>query len=211
MAILGWIFTSMFLWTLEKNRSARDVTGQASDAPLSPYQRILGLEQGQWDSLDLSQQREYLEKRIEGFEALPAQDAKRRQLLPELYYWMATVATRMGDGDRAFAQLERAGIVPGAEDWYHMLRGAAFEARQQRQEALDAYLTSFSYELIPVVWSKLNQFSLSPAELIRRTREKLFERSRPFPDFDLQTPSGQPRRLADYKGRVVLVNFFFPG
>ncbi len=216
MGLLAWLFTSMFLWTWEKNREARDLSGRAPDAPpaaavQSPYERVLGVNRTEWEALGLGRQKEYLQDRLARFEALPESDPERRQTLPELYYWMATVTTRLGDGAGALGHLERAGIVRGAEDWYYLLRGAALEAKGDREEALDAYLTSFSHEPIPLLWEKARQFEeVGADELIRRTRQKLAGRSQPFEPFSLKTPAGEPRTLADFPGRVILVNFFFP-
>jgi hypothetical protein len=158
-------------------------------------------------------------------EALPKEDKERRRLeglkagLAYSYRSLATRCLEAGEpqgGLEALVQAEKhAGpsareLRPSIEE----IRAKIYAGMGKNQEALESYTRSFSVQMSPAIRDKIQTLALKtgkPAgDYFNRARELRQASAEPFKPFALKTDDGRPASLESLKGKVTLVNFFFP-
>jgi hypothetical protein len=169
---------------------------------------------------------EISEARIAEVEALPKEDPKRKDLdgmrrgLSYPRRELASLLAETGEPERALAELKKAEDAAGpgaARDQRSMieeLRGRILANMGKPEEALESYTRAFAFRMTPTTRDKILRVSSrtgKPSDgVFTRARELRREGLSAFPQFDLKTHDGKPASLDSLKGKVTLVNFFFP-
>ena len=195
---------------------AEELGKQAAQAEQSrALAQLYDLVPGEWEVKNEQQQVAHLQRLIMRYEQFPEGSASRREKFPLLYFRLATLLLRLGEPEVSLDVLERVRDTRGEEAFYYALRGTLRLTLNRPQAALDDFLESLSFEPEPVLWTRARQLAdeinRSPADLTREIMARAGRRGWEFPDYRLKTLSGNDRHLSDFNGRVVLVNFFFPG
>lgn len=178
------------------------------------YAELLDLEPDQWEEMVDSERKTHLARTINRLEQLPSNSHKDERLTT-LYTLLVSMLIQSGEGRQALAYLDR---MPPAENvgaWAANARGNAHELLGEFEAALKAYVDSFVMQTDRQVWESIRRLAQRRGEPPSRysdvIRASLIERGRVFPSFELKTPEGKTRTLADYVNEAVLVIFFFPG
>jgi len=163
--------------------------------------------------------------RLTEIEALPKEDPQRRRLaalkegLPYSYKDLASLYFESGaprEGLEALVQAEKlAGTSSGAlQPSIEEIRAKIQAGMGKTGEALESYTRSFSFRMSPGIGDRIRTLASKtgkPAgDYFSRARELRQARAEPFKAFTLKTADGKPATLESLKGKVTLVNFFFP-
>jgi hypothetical protein len=163
--------------------------------------------------------------RVTEMEALPKEDPERRRLvglkegLAYSYKDLASLYFESGEPQEGLEALVQAEKLAGASS--RALRPSLEETRAKIQagmgkteEALESYTRAFSFRMSPAIRDKIRTLASKkgkPADgYFSRARELRQASAEPFKAFALKTDDGKPARLESLKGKVTLVNFFFP-
>ncbi len=127
----------------------------------------------------------------------------------------AWVYLKQGDAAKAVELLETAKKTapePIEEIDVHLAK--AYQAAGKKAEAKDIYVALLLDQENPEFREAVTQLSRdlgsSPAPIFRDIDRKREERAKPAPDFTLKDYSGKDVHLSDFKGSIVLVNFWHP-
>jgi cytochrome oxidase Cu insertion factor (SCO1/SenC/PrrC family) len=81
-------------------------------------------------------------------------------------------------------------------------------------EALESYTRSFAFRMNVKTLDKIRSLAersgKKPDDYIASARQIRLEGAEPFKPFELKTVEGSSKTLDALKGKVTLVNFFFP-
>ena len=188
---------------------------QSSAGPEGTAAELFDLSPGTWEIMTDKDRRAHLESLIGQYESRSPDDPARTRKFPALYFALATLLSRSGEGAEALKVLDRIPLHPQTDSLLHLVRGQVYQSMSNSAKAMDSYLTSFSMDAQPWTWQRLDsvakQLGFSQQQTLKQVRGLLGRRARTFPSFDLATPQGQKKSLADFSNQAVLVNFFFPG
>lgn len=188
---------------------------QSSGAPESTAAELFDLSPGEWEIMTEKSRRDHLESLIGEYEDRPPDDPLRTRKFPALYFALATLLSRSGEGVEALKILDRIPLHPQTDSLLHLVRGQVYLSMSNPAKAMDNYLMSFSMDAQPWTWRRLDsvakQLGYSQQQTLEQVRGILGQRAQDFPSFDLATPGGQKKTLADFSNQAILVNFFFPG
>ena len=188
---------------------------QAVEGAAATAAELFELAPDEWEKKTDPDKRAHLESLIEIYSRRSADDPVGGRKLPALYFALATLLGRSGEGAEALRILEQIPPDPQTESLLHLVRGQVYQNMEQPSKALGSYLSSFALDAQPWTWQRLEivsrQLEVSQAELLKSVRRLLARGARSFPSFNLKTPAGENRQLADFSSQAILVNFFFPG
>jgi tetratricopeptide (TPR) repeat protein len=163
--------------------------------------------------------------RITELEALPKEDPKRRDLewipssLASRYQEAASRLYDTGETGKGLEFLSRAEKVLGnpsreQRSWIEEIRGKIYTAMGRTTEALECYTRSFAFQMnidtLDRIRSLAERSGKKPEDFIASARQIRLEGAEPFKPFELKTIEGSAKTLDALKGKVTLVNFFFP-
>lgn len=128
------------------------------------------------------------------------------------------VAYRMGDYASAANLLKQAvDQVPDAGDAMAEIRGRlamAYDKAGMKREARDLYADMLVNAVDPDMKARVIALSTeldgSADAAMKQIQEKRALQAKDAPNFTLKTYDGQPVSLADYRGKVVMLNFWHP-
>ena len=166
-----------------------------------------------------------IKTRITELEALPKEEPKRRDLewipssLSSRYQEAASLLYDTGETEKGLEFLSRAEQVlsnPSREQrsWIEEIRGKIYNAMGRTTEALESYTRSFAFRMNIKTLDKIRSLAerggKKPEDFIASARQIRREGAEPFKPFELKTIEGSAKTLDALKGKVTLVNFFFP-
>jgi hypothetical protein len=161
--------------------------------------------------------------RLAEMEALPKEERRRlaglKESLAYSYKDLASLYLETGEPQEGLEALAQAEKLAGASS--RALQPSIEETRAKIQagmgkteEALESYTRSFSFRMSPAIRDKIRTLAAKtgkPAgDYFGRARELRRGNAEPFKAFTLKTDDGKPATLESLKGKVTLVNFFFP-
>ena len=226
-ALTLWILSSLLLGACSRyaeepsrvsTRSAQPRSSPSRQSQMSPEgtaAELFDLSPGTWEIMTEKDRRAHLESLIGEYEGRSQEDPARRRKFPALYFALATLLSRSGEGAEALAILDRIPPHPQTASLLHLVRGQVYQSMSDPTKAMGSYLTSFSMDAQPWTWQRLDsvakQLGFSQQQTLEQVRRLLGQQAPTFPSFDLATPEGQKKTLADFSDQAILVNFFFPG
>ena len=192
---------------LLKSQKTEFITFQAELFQLGP---------GEWESMPDEDKARHLTQQIRSHEALPESDPAFIKRFPTLYYEIALVLARLGDGESALSYLERAKPRSGFEFSLHRIRGEVYASFGKSLLAIEDYAQALALHMDPFDWQRIQELceSLgeSPEKWLARSRQIRAGQRWIFPDLNLETPEGKPRNLHTFLGSGGgVVVFFSPG
>ena len=150
------------------------------------------------------------------YEALPESDLAFIDKFPALYFEIAHLLARLGDGESALSYLERVEEVPGS-DWHLASeRGEVYVKMEKPLLAIEAFTEALALTMAPWLWQRIQEIcesvGESPEKWLARSRQIRAERRWIFPDLNLETPDSEKWNLHDFLGSAgSVVVFFSPG
>ena len=158
----------------------------------------------------------HLTQQIRSYEALPEGDLARLDKFPALYYEIAHVLARLGDGDSALSYLERVKGVSESDEHLEAHRGQVYARIGKPLQAIEAFTEALALNMAPWLWQRIQEIcesvGESPEKWLARSRQIRADRRWIFPDLNLETPDGQKRNLHDCLGSSGgVIVFFSPG
>ena len=177
---------------------------------------LFQLRPGEWESMPDEDKARHLTQQIRSHEALPESDPAVIKRFPSLYYEIALVLARLGDGESALSYLERAKPRSGGEFSLHRIRGEVYASLGKSLLAIEDYAQALALHMDPFDWQRIQELceSLgeSPEKWLARSRQIRAGQRWIFPDLNLETPEGKPRNLHTFLGSGGgVVVFFSPG
>ncbi len=163
--------------------------------------------------------------KITELEALPKEDPKRRDLewipssLSSRYQQAASLLYDTGESEKGLEFLGRAEHSlsnPSREQRSSIeeIRGKICAAMGRTAEALESYTRSFAFlmniKTLEKIRSLAERSGKKPEDFIALARQIRLEGAEPFKPFQLKTIEGSAKTLDALKGKVTLVNFFYP-
>jgi hypothetical protein len=162
-----------------------------------------------------------LESSTEGNAEQLKERIQRRQV--GHYRTMADLCADVGQGEKGLTYLgmaEQALAESGGEIDLEQLpslaktRARLYEGMDDNGKALESYLQAYAFRMDRDTWEEIdslaNKGGKSLDTLMAKARDLRLARAYPFPSFELKTLSGETKTFDDVRGRVTLVNFFFP-
>ncbi len=199
-------------------QSARPRSGpsqQSSGGPEGTAAELFDLSPGTWEIMTEKDRRAHLESLIRQYESRSAEDPAATRKFPALYFALATLLSRSGEGAEALQILDRIPLHPQTDPLLHLVRGQVYQSMSNPAKAMNSYLMSFSMDAQPWTWQRLDsvgkQLGYSQQQTLEQVRRLLGQQAQTFASFDLATPEGQKKTLADFSNQAILINFFFPG
>ncbi len=188
---------------------------QSSAGPEGTAAELFDLAPGTWEIMTEKDRRAHLESLIGEYESRSPEDPTRTRKFPALYFALATLLSRSGEGDEALEILDRIPPHPQTDPLLHLVRGQVYQSMSNPAKAMGSYLMSFSMDTQPWTWQRLDsvakQLGFSQQQTLEQVRRLLGQQAKTFASFQLATPQGQKKSLADFSNQAILVNFFFPG
>ena len=165
--------------------------------------------------------------RVADVEALPKEDPKRRgleemrQRLAPNYRELASLLADTGEPQKALETLARADELIGSSGRAREMRPSIEETRARiyanmgkTEEALESYARSFAFRMSDATRDKIRELAARSGrraeDYFTRARQLRLASVEPFEPFELKTDEGKQASLDSLKGKVTLVNFFFP-
>ena len=150
------------------------------------------------------------------YEALPESDLAFIDKFPALYFEIAHVLARLGDGESALPYLERVKEVPGLCGGLDAHRGEIYAGMGKSLLAIEAFTEALAWNMAPQLWQRIQEIcesvGESPGKWLARSRQIRAERRWNFPDLNLETPDSEKWNLHDFLGSAgSVVVFFSPG
>ena len=199
-------------------RSPKPRSSPSQQSPAGPETtaaELFDLSPGQWEIMTEKDRRTHLESLIREYESRSPDDPVRTRKFPALYFALATLLSRSGEGVEALKILDRIPLHPQTDSLLHLVRGQVYQSMSNPVKAMGSYLASFSMDAQPWTWQRLDsvakQLGYSQQQTLEQVRGLLLQQARAFPSFELATPQGQKKTLTDFSNQAILVNFFFPG
>ena len=202
-------------------QSAKPRSSPSQQSPVGPAgpegtaAELFDLSPGTWEIMTDKDRRAHLESLIGQYESRSPEDPARTRKFPVLYFALATLLSRSGEGAEALKILDRIPLHPQTDSLLHLVRGEVYQSMSNSAEAMGSYLMAFSMDAQPWTWQRLDsvakQLGYSHQQTLEQVRRLLGQRAKTFASFDLATPEGQKKTLADFSNQAILVNFFFPG
>ncbi len=194
----------------------RSSPGQQSPAgPEATAAELFDLSPGEWETMTDKDRRAHLESLIREYVSLSAGNPAKTRKFPALHFALATLLSRSGEGAEALKILDRIPLHPQTDPLLHLVRGQVYQSMSNPAKAMGSYLRSFSMDVQPWSWQRLDsvakQLGHSQQQTLEQVRRLLGQRAQTFSSFDLATPEGQKKTLADFSNQAILINFFFPG
>lgn len=142
--------------------------------------------------------------------AAQAPDSTSRAMILDTQGW---AEYKRGNLAEAVSILEEAaGLNPDAEVREHL--AAAYDGSGRKAEALDLYTDLMLSQENPAMRAAIGRLAgetgRRAGDIFRRIDEGREEAAWPAPDFTLADYGGSPVSLADFRGKVVLLNFWHP-
>lgn len=158
----------------------------------------------------------HLTQQIRSYEALPDGDLARIDKFPALYYEIARLLARLGDGESALSYLER--VEEGPESDWHLAssRGEIYVEMEKPLLAIESFTEALALTMDPWLWQRIQEIcesvGESPEKWLARSRQIRAERRWIFPNLNLETPASEKWNLHDFLGSAgSVVVFFSPG
>jgi thiol-disulfide isomerase/thioredoxin/cytochrome c-type biogenesis protein CcmH/NrfG len=128
----------------------------------------------------------------------------------------AQAAIKAGNFEQAKALLAKLKLAPGMDGTpYYLLRAEALgkgEPAKAYDSLLDVAVPDHNAALNSALVQLGKKLSKTPAQVEDELWQRRLSRSVPFKEFELvDYRTGKPVKVSDYRGKVVLVNFWFPG
>ena len=189
----------------EQAAVARDVLADRAALDYDVYNAVA------WDLADSGQELDLaLELAARGLASAP--DSLSKAACLDTQGW---IHYQKGDHAKAIAALEAGKAVsnePFEELDIHLAK--AYQAGGMKEKARDLFLELMLTQEDPDLRARLTQVSQdlggSPAEVFRDLDRRREERATPAADFGLKDYSGKDVHLADFRGSIVLLNFWHP-
>ena len=194
-------------------RSSPSQQPQAS--PEGTAAELFDLSPGTWEIMTEKDRRAHLQSLIREYGSRSPDDPGRTRKFPALYFALATLLSRSGEGVEALKILDRIQLHPQTDSLLHLVRGQVYQSMSDPARAMGSYLASFSMDAQPWTWQRLDsvakQLGFSQQQTLEQVRRLLGQQAQNFASFDLATPEGEKKTLSDFSDQATLVNFFFPG
>ena len=180
-------------------RSSPSQQPQAS--PEGTAAELFDLSPGTWEIMTEKDRRAHLQSLIREYGSRSPDDPGRTRKFPALYFALATLLSRSGEGVEALKILDRIQLHPQTDSLLHLVRGQVYQSMSDPARAMGSYLASFSMDAQPWTWQRLDsvarQLGYSQQQTLEQVRGILGQRAQDFPSFDLATPEGQKKTLGD--------------